>query len=84
MTQEDTARPDAHTDGCGCMLCRTEAIADHGKISIMTPARIIADRTVPEDGSYRSNGQYRREWKIARDAALDALALPKAGSSGQR
>lgn len=53
-------------------------VEDQGNIS--TIARAIADRTVPEDGNYRSEGQYLREWKIAHDAALDALA----GSEGGR
>lgn len=41
--------------------------------NIRARADAIAHLTVPEDGNYRSNGQYKREWRIARDAARAAF-----------
>ena len=47
--------------------------AGEGIKNIRARADAIAHLTVPEDGNYRSNGQYKREWRIARDAARTAF-----------
>tara|TARA_B100000378_G_scaffold123871_2_gene99972 strand:- start:311 stop:1027 length:717 start_codon:yes stop_codon:yes gene_type:complete len=49
------------------------AVAGEGIKNIRARADAIAHLTVPEDGNYRSNGQYKREWRIARDAARTAF-----------
>jgi hypothetical protein len=53
--------------------------------NIKALADMIAHDTIPEDGKYRSNTQYRRLWRIARDAALSAFeyAALQASSAGE-
>lgn len=67
--------PEAHADPCTCgRAALSEApSAGEGIKNIRARADAIAHLTVPEDGNYRSNGQYKREWRIARDAARTAF-----------
>jgi hypothetical protein len=57
----------------------------HGITNIKARADMIAHDTIPEDGKYRSNTQYRRLWRVARDAALSAFeyAALQASSAGE-
>lgn len=49
------------------------AVAGEGVKNIRARSEAIAHATVPEDGNYRDNRQYRREWRIAWDAARAAF-----------
>ena len=77
--------PEAHADPCTCGLAAISEApsAGEGIKNIRARADAIAHLTVPEDGNYRSNGQYKRDWRIARDAARAAFeeiaALQQAG-----
>jgi hypothetical protein len=49
------------------------AVAGEEVKNIRARSDAIAHAIVPEDGNYRGNGQYKREWRIARDAARTAF-----------
>lgn len=51
---------------------------------IKARADAIAHLTVPEDGNYKDNREYRRHFRIARDAALAAFEEVAALSSAKR